>query len=64
MAIERLALRPGEVGDSIGVSRSKAYALIASGAIPSIRIGSSIRVTPDALKAYLESQLVDQSSGQ
>jgi excisionase family DNA binding protein len=50
---ERLLLRPIEAADAIGVGRSKVYELIASGALPSIRIGSSVRVPVEGLKAWI-----------
>jgi excisionase family DNA binding protein len=58
---ERLLYRPAEVGELIGVSRARAYELIASKVIPSIRIGSSIRVPADALKVWIGRQLEEQA---
>jgi excisionase family DNA binding protein len=55
--IERLLYRPGEVGEAIGVSRARAYELIAAGVIPSIRIGSSIRVPADELRRWIARQV-------
>ena len=55
--MDRWALRPAEVGEALGVSRSKAYELIANKTIPSIRIGSSVRVPADALREWLTQQL-------
>jgi excisionase family DNA binding protein len=43
-SVERLLLRPSEAAIALGVSRSKCYELIASGAIPSLRVGSSVRI--------------------
>ena len=57
--VERILLRPGEAADAIGVSRSRTYELIARGVLPSIRIGSSIRVPADALRAWVERQLAN-----
>ena len=34
--LEKILLRPAEAAEMIGVSRSKIYELIASGAIPSV----------------------------
>jgi excisionase family DNA binding protein len=59
---ERLLLRPGEVADSIGVSRSKAYELISRGEIPSIKLGNSVRVPVDALKAWIGNQLQERTA--
>jgi excisionase family DNA binding protein len=42
---KRLLVRPAEAADLIGVSRSTMYALIASGAVRSVRIdGRMIRI--------------------
>lgn len=57
---ERLLLRPLEVANSIGIGRSKVYELLASGELPSIRIGGSVRVPLDALRAWIDRQLVDR----
>jgi excisionase family DNA binding protein len=54
---ERLMLRVTETADAIGVSRSKAYELIASGEIPSVRVGGCLRVPVDALRAWIARQL-------
>ena len=54
---ERLLLRPAEAGDVIGVSRSRAYELIASGEIPSVDVDGSPRVPVAALKAWIEKRL-------
>jgi excisionase family DNA binding protein len=60
--VERLLYRPAEVGEAIGVSRARAYELIASGVIPSIRIGSSIRVPADALRNWIARQVDERRS--
>ena len=54
---DRLLLRPSEAGEAIGVSRSKAYELIAAGTIPSVKVGGCVRVPVDALKAWIADQL-------
>ena len=51
---ERLAFRIPEAGDALGVSRSKAYELVASGVIPSVRIGTTRRVPVEGLKALMK----------
>ncbi len=61
--MDRLALRPAEVATTLGISRSKAYALIASGSIPSIRlgvgVGCSVRVPVESLRAWIAAQVAD-----
>jgi excisionase family DNA binding protein len=54
--MEKLLLRPVEVADLLGLGRSKIYELLASGAIPSVRIGASIRVPADGLRAWIADQ--------
>lgn len=52
-------LLAGEVAKLLQVSRSKAYSLIRSGELPSIHIGTSVRVPEDDLKAYIQKQKGD-----
>jgi excisionase family DNA binding protein len=59
--MERLMLRVAEAGDAIGIGRSKAYELVASGELPSVRIGASIRVPVDALRAWAERKAAEQA---
>lgn len=54
--MDRLLLRPMEAAMAIGVGRSRMYELLASGQIPSVRIGTSVRVSVDALKAWIGEQ--------
>lgn len=58
----RLAYRPAEAAESIGISRSKAYELIASGELPAIRIGGVLRVPVDALSAWILRQLAERET--
>jgi excisionase family DNA binding protein len=57
---ERMMLRPAEAADAIGVSRSKAYQLIAEGVIPSVRVGGSVRVPVAALQQWIDRQLTER----
>lgn len=59
---QRLMLRPTEAADAIGVSRSKAYELIASGEIPSIRVGGCVRVPLAALQEWISRQLSENAA--
>lgn len=60
----KLLLRPAEAAEAMGVSRSRAYELIGSGQIPSIRIGGSVRVPLEALRAWINRQLKTGEPGQ
>jgi excisionase family DNA binding protein len=56
MDLQKLLLRPAEVGEMLGMSRAKVYNLIADGTIPSIRVGGNIRVSAQKLQEWVESQ--------
>lgn len=53
---ERLAYKVTAVAEKLDCSRAKAYQLVQSGELESIKIGNDRRVTDTALKAYLEKQ--------
>jgi excisionase family DNA binding protein len=55
--MDKLLLRPVEAAEAIGIGRSKVYELIASGELPSVRIGASVRIPVDALRAWIARQL-------
>jgi excisionase family DNA binding protein len=61
---DRLMLRPTEAADAIGVSRSKAYELIARGDIPSVKVGGCVRVPVKALNAWIERQLTERAEAE
>lgn len=61
--MDKLLLRPTEAAEMIGVGRSKIYFLIASGVLPSIKIGASVRVPLDALRAWIAKQLEATEAG-
>jgi excisionase family DNA binding protein len=52
--VDKLLLRPAEAADLIGVGRSQVYLLIKRKEIPSVRLGSSIRVPARALLQWAE----------
>ena len=52
--MEKLLLRPAEVGEATGLGKSKTYELIAAGVIPSVRIGKSVRVPAARLRQWIE----------
>jgi excisionase family DNA binding protein len=59
--MDRMLLRPVEVAEALGISRSKAYELIAAGTIPSVRIGGGIRVPVDGLRAWIARQTAERT---
>jgi excisionase family DNA binding protein len=48
-----LLLKPTEVAEQLRISRAKTYALIASKEIPSVKVGSSVRVATYALREWI-----------
>lgn len=61
MTMETLLLRPMQAADQLGICRTRIYALIASGAVPSIRIGRSVRIPADGLRAWIASQTTERA---
>jgi excisionase family DNA binding protein len=51
--IEKL-LKGNEVARLLNISRSRAYILMQTGVIPTVRIGKSRRVRPRDLETYIE----------
>ena len=57
----KLLLRPTEAAELISLSRSKVYALLRDGTIPSVRVGKSLRVPRRELEMWAE-RLVSEST--
>jgi excisionase family DNA binding protein len=55
--MDTLLLKPIEVGNQLRISRAKCYELIASGEIPSIKVGGTTRVPAVALQQWIDRQL-------
>lgn len=51
-----LLLRPRDVAALLNVGRTTVYALLASGDLPAVRIGRSVRVPRDGLEAWVHAQ--------
>ena len=51
---KRLLLRIPEVAESLGIGRTNIYELIATGVLPSIRVGRAVRITDIALQKWVE----------
>ena len=50
-------LNPEEVAKHLGISRSFAYQLLHTGAIPTVRLGKVRRVRPQDLETYIQKNL-------
>ena len=53
MSSQPLLLKPHEAAALLGLSRSHVYALLKQKALPSIRVGKSVRVPREALGAWI-----------
>jgi len=53
-----LLLRPSEVAETLGLSRSKVFELLAAHELPSVHIGRSTRVPRHELETWLSAQVV------
>ncbi len=59
---EPLLLRPNEVAALLGVSRSRVYELANAGAIPSLRLGGSLRIPRSRLVSWIEERTAEGSA--
>lgn len=57
--MEKLLLKPTEVAEALRIGRSLVYGMLASGELPSIRVGRCIRVQ----RASLEKWIKDHEKG-
>jgi excisionase family DNA binding protein len=51
--VDRVLLRPEEVAQALGVSRTTVFELIRVGALRSVKIGAARRVSATALAEYV-----------
>ncbi len=56
--MEKLLVRPSEAAEILGLGRSKVYAMLASGELPSVRIGKSVRVPTQALRQWVQDRVI------
>lgn len=61
--MEKMLLKPSEAAEILGIGRTRTYEMLASGELPSIRMGRSIRVPVAALKRWVEERQGVQSAG-
>ena len=54
--MEQLLLKAREIAEALGVGRSKTYELMQTGALPTVRIGRSVRVPRIALEESVRAQ--------
>jgi len=54
--MDQMLMRADEVARALGLGRSKAYELIASGQLPVVRVGRMVRVPRAALEDWVRKQ--------
>lgn len=54
LTAEPMLLTPAEMAAKLGVGRTTAYQLIASGEIPVVRIGRLVRIPVDGLREWTQ----------
>ena len=57
--MDQLLLRAEEVARALGLGRSKVYELMATGNLPTVRIGRAVRVPADALRDWVAARTKD-----
>ena len=53
-APQRLLLRIPEVAETLGIGRTKIYEMIATGELPTVRIGRAVRISVTTLQKWVE----------
>jgi excisionase family DNA binding protein len=53
-APQRLLLRIPEVAETLGIGRTKIYEMIATGELPTIRVGRAVRISVSTLQKWVE----------
>ncbi len=60
---QELLLRIDAAAERLAVSRATLYRLLQRGELPTVRIGSAVRVPVSALERWLADQLTSQGGG-
>ena len=51
--MEKLLLKPAEVCETLGIGRTRIYEMLATGELPSVRLGRSVRIPVTALRQWI-----------
>lgn len=54
--MEKMLLKPTEVAEMLRIGRSLVYGMLATGELPSIRVGHCIRVPKASLEKWISDQ--------
>ena len=61
--MEKFLLKPSEAAQLLGIGRSLIYELIARREIPSVRLGSCLRVPTESLQQWLREREEERTDG-
>lgn len=61
---QTLLLKPAEVAETLRISVSKVYQMLAANELPAIRIGAAVRVPRSSLEAWVLEQQIKQGTDQ
>ena len=53
---QRLLLRIPEAAETLGIGRTKIYEMIATGELPTIRVGRAVRISVSTLQKWVEAR--------
>jgi excisionase family DNA binding protein len=56
VSMDAILIRAEEAGKLLGLGRSKIYEMLASGELPVVRVGRSVRVPVEALREWVSRQ--------
>jgi excisionase family DNA binding protein len=62
MDTKTLLLKPAEVAEQLRISRAKTYTLSANKDLPSVTVGSSVRVSTDALREWIATKAEEEAT--
>ncbi len=54
-------LKPAEVSACLNISKTATYHLLATGQIPSVKLGRIVRVRPEDLRLFIEKNIHNQN---
>jgi excisionase family DNA binding protein len=60
--MEKLLLKPAEVTEMLGIARSRVYEMLTRRELPSVRIGTSVRIPAAALQQWIDERQVPANS--
>jgi excisionase family DNA binding protein len=58
----QLLMKPEEAATALGISRASCYVLLTSGELPSVKVGSSVRIPLAALQRWIETHTTSSSA--